>query len=280
MRAIYQKMLSKRTNYWRSTFGMAGTWHISILYVVVGLHGETNTDIQRIAAFSANGKGGNPAGVVLLDTAVPDADMQKVAAEVGYSETAFAFPVEGSVRSWRVRYFSPESEVPFCGRATIALGVALGQRNGPGTYHLDLNHASITVDATMSAECRAATLASPPTRSRTIADQELHDAMALLGLTKEDLDPRLPPARIHGGADHLVFALRVRARLAAISYDLDKGREMMRRHKLVTIMLVHIEDDHAFSVRNAFASARRRPDHHAQGRRMVTRRESDRADDT
>ncbi|MCD9147652.1 PhzF family phenazine biosynthesis protein [Pseudophaeobacter flagellatus] len=211
-------------------------------------------DIQRIAAFSTNGKGGNPAGVVLLDNAVPEADMQRVAAEVGYSETAFAVPVEGADRSWRVRYFSPESEVSFCGHATIALGAALGQRNGPGTYNLELNNASITVDAATSAEGMAATLASPPTESRAITGDETEDAMALFGLTKDNLDVRLPPARIHGGADHLVFALRDRARLAAMAYDLDKGRNMMRRHKLVTIMLVYIESDRTFSVRNAFAS--------------------------
>jgi PhzF family phenazine biosynthesis protein len=211
-------------------------------------------DIHRIAAFSTNGKGGNPAGVVLLDRAAPEADMQKVAAEVGYSETAFAVPVEGADRTWRVRYFAPESEVSFCGHATIALGVALGQRSGTGTYHLDLNTASITVDAITSVEGMAARLASPPTESRAASHEETDDAMALIGLTDDDLDMRLPPARIHGGADHLVFALRDRARLAKMSYDLDEGRDMMRRHKLVTIMFVYIEDDRVFSVRNAFAS--------------------------
>lgn len=211
-------------------------------------------DIQRIAAFSTNDNGGNPAGVVLLDMAAPEADMQRVAAEVGYSETAFAFPIKGADRSWRVRYFSPESEVSFCGHATIALGVALGQRNGPGSFNLKLNNASITVDATISAEGMAATLASSPTESRTITDRELGDAMALLGLTKDDLDVRLPPARIHGGADHLMLALHDRTQLAAMSYDLDEGRDIMRRHNLVTIMLVHIESDRAFSARNAFAS--------------------------
>ena len=100
----------------------------------------------------------------------------------------------------------------------------------------------------------AATLASSPTESRTITDRELGDAMALLGLTKDDLDVRLPPARIHGGADHLMLALHDRTQLAAMSYDLDEGRDIMRRHNLVTIMLVHIESDRAFSARNAFAS--------------------------
>lgn len=142
----------------------------------------------------------------------------------------------------------------FCGHATIALGAALGQRNGLGAYNLKLNNGSITVDATISAEGMATKLVSPPTRSRTITDGELGDAIALLGLTKDDLDIRLPPARIHGGADHLMLALHDRTQLAKMSYDLDEGRNTMRRHNLVTIMLVHIEGNRAFSVRNAFAS--------------------------
>lgn len=78
--------------------------------------------------------------------------------------------------------------------------------------------------------------------------------MALFGLCKTDLDDRLPPARIHGGADHLVFVLRDRAALAAMNYDLDDGRRVMRQHNLVTIMLVYVEADRLFIVRNAFAS--------------------------
>lgn len=49
-------------------------------------------------------------------------------------------------------------------------------------------------------------------------------------------------------------ALRDRARLAAMQYDLDDGRDVMRRHGLVTIMLVHVKGEQSFSVRNAFAS--------------------------
>ena len=210
--------------------------------------------VQHIAAFSSNGTGGNPAGVVLLDEAVPETDMRKVAADVGYSETAFAVPVDGNVRSWRVRYFSPESEVPFCGHATIALGAALGERDGPGTYNLVLNDTAITVNAEKSGDRMAVTLDSPSTSSKATTDIEKADTMKLLGLREEDLDDRLPPARIHAGADHIVLALRNRDRLAAMNYDLDQGRKIMNHHELVTIMLVYIADDHTFIVRNAFAS--------------------------
>lgn len=211
-------------------------------------------DIQRIAAFSQGTSGGNPAGVVLLQEAADEKDMARVAAEVGYSETAFAVPQDNTGKAWRVRYFSPESEVPFCGHATIALGAALGQHSGPGTFALTLNNASITVDTRNTPDGMLATLQSPPTHSRIISQEERLDVLALFGLAEADLDPRLAPARIHGGADHIVLPLKERATLAAMTYDLDQGRAVMRRHGLVTVMLVFIEADQSFVARNAFAS--------------------------
>ena len=46
-------------------------------------------EVLRYTAFTADGRGGNPAGVVLDASAMSDAEMLAVAAELGYSETAF-----------------------------------------------------------------------------------------------------------------------------------------------------------------------------------------------
>ena len=46
-------------------------------------------EILRLAAFTDVPEGGNPAGVVLDAATLSDAEMQAIAAEVGYSETAF-----------------------------------------------------------------------------------------------------------------------------------------------------------------------------------------------
>ncbi|MFK7763724.1 MAG: PhzF family phenazine biosynthesis protein [Roseobacter sp.] len=211
-------------------------------------------DVQRIAAFSTGNEGGNPAGVVLQEKDSSAADMARVAADVGYSETAFAVAQDAERKNWRVRYFSPESEVPFCGHATIALGAALGQRYGAGRFALRLNDTAITVDADVTDEGVFATLSSPPTHSRALHDNELQDVLALFSLTSGDLDPRLAPAHIHGGADHIVLPLKSRATLAEMDYDLDAGRVVMRAHGLITVMLVFIEADQAFVARNAFAS--------------------------
>lgn len=211
-------------------------------------------NIQRIAAFSQGTEGGNPAGIVLLEQAESTQSMARVAAQIGYSETAFAVKQDISHETWRVRYFSPESEVPFCGHATIALGAALGREYGSGSYSLILNKAQITVSAENSSKGVIATLTSPPTKSRVITAIERQDVMALFNLADSDLDKRIEPAFIHGGANHVVLPLKSREALAAMDYDLDAGRTVMRKHDLVTVMMVYIQDERTFVVRNAFAS--------------------------
>lgn len=210
-------------------------------------------DVLRIAAFSDNGAGGNPAGVLLADT-LPEADtMQRIAAEVGYSETAFAAK-NNETGKWRVRYFSPESEVPFCGHATIALGAVLAQEHGVATYQLVLNDAEIRVEGDVTENGFTAALQSPLTRSAPIDETTVRHLLDLFGYSADQLDPRIPPAMIHGGANHMVLALKNRADLAAMNYDLDAGRILMREFDLITVMLVWVENDRQFHSRNAFAS--------------------------
>ena len=207
--------------------------------------------VLRIAAFDDNGRGGNPAGVWIGDVFPPAAAMQALAHAVGYSETAFAAR-EGD--GWRVRYFSPESEVPFCGHATIALGAALVRAHGAGVYPLTLNAAAITVEGRLTGDGVEAALQSPPSRSSAAGGPLVEAALALFGYTPADLDPRIPPALAHAGADHLVLALASRAALAAMRYDLAAGRALMARHGLVTVVLAWAEQPQLFHTRNPFAS--------------------------
>ncbi len=205
----------------------------------------------HIAAFSDGAQGGNPAGVWIGDAFPDDAALQKMAAEVGFSETAFAVK---QADGWRVRYFSPMTEVPFCGHATIALGAALTLKNGDGIYPLVLNGASITVEGRRDGELVKAALQSPPTRSTEAPAELVQRVLALFGYADDDLSPSMPPALIHGGADHLLLGLRSRDALASMTYDLQRGRELMLEAGLVTIMFVYAESPRIFHTRNAFAS--------------------------
>ncbi|MEL6869541.1 MAG: PhzF family phenazine biosynthesis protein [Pseudomonadota bacterium] len=208
-------------------------------------------EVQRLAAFSDGDSGGNPAGVLIAPTLPDEPTMRSVAADVGFSETAFAAP-DGD--GFRVRYFSPESEVPFCGHATIALGAALALRDGDGVFNLRLNDAAITVEGQRRDDTVSAALQSPPTSSRPLSSEELAEALALFGYETSEVDQRIAPARAHGGADHWFIALDSREALASMRYALDAGRDMMRRHGLVTITLAWAESAQRWHTRNAFAS--------------------------
>ncbi len=208
-------------------------------------------NVMRFAAFSDGGSGGNPAGVVIAD-ALPDGEtMQRIAREVGYSETVFAAPLDGG---WRVRYFAPEVEIDFCGHATIALGAALAMRHGDGCFRLMLNNSSITVEGRGKGSSLDATLRSPPTRSERADPAIVAGALALFGFPAEVLDTRLPPAIIEAGARHLLLALDSRKRLGAMEYDLEAGREFMAEAGLITVALIFAETARLFHVRNAFAA--------------------------
>jgi PhzF family phenazine biosynthesis protein len=208
-------------------------------------------NVLRIAAFSDGEVGGNPAGVVITEDFPSETEMQQIAKEIGFSETAFAVPIGND---WRVRYFSPESEVPFCGHATIALGAALSLRHGDGVFSLILNQAKITVEGHRNGDVVSAALQSPPTHSLLALPGLVSSALELFDYTVDDLDPRIPPAHIHGGANHLLLGLKSREALASMHYDLNAGRIFMNAEGLVTILLAYAETSQLFHTRNPFAS--------------------------
>jgi len=73
--------------------------------------------LHLVDAFTDRPFAGNPAGVCLLSSPIPDAVMQDVAMEMRQAETAFLLR-EGD--AWRLRWFTPEVEVDLCGHATLA----------------------------------------------------------------------------------------------------------------------------------------------------------------
>jgi PhzF family phenazine biosynthesis protein len=80
--------------------------------------------IWLVHAFTDRVFTGNPAGVVPLDRWLPDATLQQIATENNLSETAFFVPT-GLKGNYQLRWFTPETEVPLCGHATLAAGAML-----------------------------------------------------------------------------------------------------------------------------------------------------------
>jgi len=209
-------------------------------------------EIQRFAAFTTVPEGGNPAGVVLDATGASDAEMQRVAAEVGYSETAFLVPGT-EPGAFDVRYFSPLAEVPFCGHATIASAVAHAVHAGPGPLRYATMAGPVPVETTVdSAGTVTATLVSVPPRTVELAAADLTELLAALGWAPSDLDPALPPRVAYAGAWHPVLAAATRARLADLDYDFDRLGALMAARTWTTVALVHRIGPAEFAVRNPF----------------------------
>ncbi|MCO1658939.1 PhzF family phenazine biosynthesis isomerase [Pseudonocardia humida] len=208
------------------------------------------TEVLRYAAFTTDPAGGNPAGVVLDADALDDAAMQRIAAEVGYSETAFLTPIDGE-RRFRVRYFSPLAEVAFCGHATIASAVALAERDGVGDLVFETGAGTVPV-ATSKPDAVRASLVSVPTRSRPASDDEVARALAALGWSADDLHPQWPAHVAFGGVEHLVLAVRTRERLADLDYDFTALGELMRECGWTTVQLFWPRDERTVHARNPF----------------------------
>ena len=79
-----------------------------------------NILIYQIDSFTSEKFKGNPAGVVLNADGLSDETMQLIARELNNSETAFIFSPADTQSEYTVRYFTPSTEVPSCGHATIA----------------------------------------------------------------------------------------------------------------------------------------------------------------
>jgi PhzF family phenazine biosynthesis protein len=206
--------------------------------------------LYRLTAFSTTADGGNPAGVWIGDRLPDAAEMQRIAAHVGFSETAFVAPAEGPRRL--VRYYSPEAEVPFCGHATIAAGVQLGQLNGDGEYRFDTLAGAVDVAVRTHNDLAEASLTSVQPKHMVAPAPLLVDALVCLGWGASELDPSIPPAVAFAGAWHLVIAVAERDRLARLDYDFAALKALMLEAGLTTLQLVWRESAKVYHSRNPF----------------------------
>lgn len=207
--------------------------------------------VLRYAAFTEDGVGGNPAGVVLDADELTPAQMLSIANTIGYSESAF---VSSGAREGTLglRFFSPLAEVAFCGHATVATAVALADREGAGDLRFETAAGAITVRTQVSDAGTSATLVSPPASTRPATPDEVRRALAALRWEASDLDPELPAHVASAGNQHLVLAARTRQRLADLDYDFTALGQLMAELGWTTVDLVWRESATQYHARNPF----------------------------
>lgn len=217
-----------------------------------------DVEVLRLNAFAASAGGGNPAGVVLDASQLSADQMQAMAKQLGYAESAFVTqipqpPTEHTPGSVGIRYFSPDAEVPFCGHATVATAVALAERYGVGSYLFDTKSGEIKLETSQRGDVITASFTSVEPKVTEISAEVLATLLELLGLTAADLRVDYPPRIAFAGNPHPVLVIS--EDLVFDSFDFDPAliRQLMDQQGWTgTITVFRLLNAQTFEARNLF----------------------------
>ena len=147
----------------------------------------TARTFMQIDVFTDTAYFGNPVGVVLEATGISDDEMQQVASWANLSETTFVLPPTEGGADYRVRIFTPVTELPFAGHPTLGTAHAWLAYSGRENDEITQQCASGLVRIRRGAGGLA--FAAPPlVRSGPVEDDKLVGQLAgMLNLDKSDV---------------------------------------------------------------------------------------------
>ncbi|MBI5961697.1 MAG: PhzF family isomerase [Chloroflexi bacterium] len=179
--------------------------------------------VYQVDSFTTEKLQGNPAGVVPNADGLSEAQMQAIAREMNNSETAFVLsPTAPDHQLW-VRFFTPKTEVPICGHATVAAHYVLAheknlpsctliQKTGVGLLPVEIVQEGHDYRVIMT---QGAISYSDP-----LPGEDRHDLLAALGLDAADLDDRCPLQVVSTGHSKVMIGIQSRDLLHRLKPDL------------------------------------------------------------
>ena len=193
----------------------------------------TEVTIYLVDAFtSAPGKG-NRAGVVFDANDLSTEQMQEIAAFANVSETAFLIdPGPNDDFDLHVRYFTPATEVPICGHATIASHYlrSLKQNLPSGRVMAKTGVGTLPVDMERDGdEIKIIMTQGTPEIGEVLSDEHVDEALAALGLSREDLIPNLPVQFTTTGHGKVIIPLQSEERLHNIKPDVSALKALTKK---------------------------------------------------
>ena len=200
-----------------------------------------------IDAFTKTLFGGNPAGVVLCGDNEPDESfMQGLAAELGFSETAFVTECEGG---FRILYYTPTSQVELCGHATIASFCALGHMglvHPGGSYIADTLAGRLNID--IDEESVWMDMAAPV----SLGGLERDDVFALYkayGLTAYDIPEGMLPEIISTGLPDIITPVLPESLDRMLQHS-DEVSALSRKYGVIGVHAFALCEDYTARCRN------------------------------
>jgi len=179
----------------------------------------TTRQALLVDAFTSEPTTGNPAGVVPDAAGLADSQMQAIASELGASETVFILPAEDADR--RLRYFTPEQEVPLCGHATVAAHAHLYERSiveaGEHSYAAEAGVFDVEIedDGTVWME-----QADAEFRAADVSYETVADALGLDVASLRDVGADFPLTRATTGLPYLFVPVNYFEHLSGMTPDM------------------------------------------------------------
>jgi len=168
---------------------------------------------------------GNQLAVFLNGHLYSDAEMQKLAREMNYSETTFLFPRESAGNTFKVRIFTPASEVPFAGHPILGTAYIIVKEilksNVPEVV-LDLKAGKIPVSITYRPAGAIESLRMKQIEPRFGPVIDAAAAAAMLSVSEAEIDERFPVQEVSTGLPFLIVPLKTLSGVRAVRVNLDK----------------------------------------------------------
>lgn len=185
--------------------------------------------VYHVDAFSREAGRGNPAGVVLNPGELTELQMQSIAKQVGFNETAFLLP--SSLADLRIRYFTPGHEVNLCGHATIATIYAMKTKGLLGkqsaiTIETKAGILPIRIEEGHSNQILITMQQAAPEFMPFNGSPA--DLAACLGLGAEDIDPRFPILYGSTGLWTLLLPIRSLSAFKRMSPDNNRFPDILK----------------------------------------------------
>jgi PhzF family phenazine biosynthesis protein len=185
-------------------------------------------NVKIVNAFTDNGLGGNPAGVVVDADDLNNKDKLSIAAQVGLSETAFVSSSNSA--AYKVDFFTPTRQIAHCGHATIATFNYLRQLNrikeGTSSKETIDGNRDIFIDGDMA-------FMEQLSPSYTELDDRVNIILDSLAISENDLIQGIRPAIVNTGNSFLIVPMKNEQTVAQVKPDFEAINTISEEYDLI-----------------------------------------------
>lgn len=195
--------------------------------------------VYTLNAFAKTDNGGNPAGVVLDADFLSAHDMQKIAAKVGFSETAFV--KKSNKADFKVAFFTPNEEVDLCGHATIATFYLLANK---GIIQIG-EYTQETRAGILKVECRNDNVIYMNQRNPEFYEiLDKKEIANTLNINEDDIMNELPIQIVSTGLRDILIPIKSLETLYKIKPDFDKISYVSKKQDVIGYHLFTLETEY------------------------------------